>query len=127
MNLVDSSGWIEFFVDGPNARTFEGPISRTETLLVPTIALHEVYKYVLRERNRESALQVVANMRQGKVVDLNETIAIEAAELGATHGLPLADSIIYATAAAFEATLWTQDSDFEGLEGVKYQPKRGAF
>jgi len=126
VNLVDSSGWIEFFVDGPNARTFEDPINRIDELLVPTIALHEVYRYVLRERNRESALQVVANMRQGIVVTLDETIAIEAAELGATHRLPVADSIIYATAAAFEATLWTQDSDFDGLEGVRYHPKTGA-
>jgi len=127
LNLVDSSGWIEFLVDGPNARSFERPINQTDSLIVPTIALHEVYKYVLRQRNRESALQVVATMRQGKVVDLNENLAIEAAELGATHGLPLADSIIYATAAAFDATLWTQDSDFEGLDGVEYQPKHGAF
>jgi predicted nucleic acid-binding protein len=126
LNLVDSSGWIEFFVDGPNARSFEGPINRTGDLLVPTIALHEVYKYVLRERNRESALQVVANMRQGKVIDLTETLAIEAAELGATHGLPLADSIIYATAFAHDATLWTQDSHFEGLDGVEYRAKLGA-
>lgn len=126
MNLVDSSGWIEFFVDGPNASWFEGPINETESLIVPTIALLEVYKYVLRARDREGALQVVANMRQGRVVELDEGIAIEAAELGAMHRLPLADSIIYATAARFEATLWTQDSDFEGLEGVEYRPRRNA-
>jgi predicted nucleic acid-binding protein len=94
---------------------------------VPTVVLLEVYRYVVRARNREGALQVVANMRQGSVVELDAGIAIEAAELGAMHGLPLADSIIYATAARFEATLWTQDSDFEGLEGVEYRPKRKAF
>lgn len=126
MNLVDSSGWIEFFVDGPNADWFERPVNDTEALIVPTVALLEVYKYVVRVRNREGALQVVANMRQGSVVELDEGIAIEAAELGAMHGLPLADSIIYATAARFEATVWTQDSDFEGLEGVEYRPKRSA-
>jgi toxin FitB len=127
LNLVDSSGWIEFFVDGPNADWFEGPIHETELLIVPTIALLEVYKYVVRARNREGALQVVANMRQGSVVELDQGLAIEAAELGAMHGLPLADSIIYATAAQFEATVWTQDSDFEGLEGVEYRPKRSAL
>lgn len=127
MNLVDSSGWIEFFVDGPNAGWFERPIRAIESLVVPTVSLLEVYKYVLRVRNREGALQVVANMRQGRVVELDEFIAIEAGELGAMHGLPLADSIIYATAARFDATLWTQDSDFEGLEGVEYRPKRSAF
>jgi predicted nucleic acid-binding protein len=123
LNLVDSSGWIEFFVDGPNAGWFARPINETRSLIVPTISLLEVYKYVVRARDREGALQVVANMRQGNVVELDEGLAIEAADLGATHGLLLADSIIYATAAAFEATLWTQDSDFEGLAGVEYRPK----
>lgn len=127
MNLVDSSGWIEFFVDGPNAGWFERPINETESLIVPTIALLEVYKYVVRARDREGALQVVASVRQGRVVELDEGLAIEAAELGAMHGLPLADSIIYATAARFEATLWTQDADFEGLEGVEYRPKGRAL
>jgi predicted nucleic acid-binding protein len=127
LNVVDSSGWIEFFVDGPNAAFFADPIRDVDSLVVPTVSLLEVYRHVLRQRGREQALQVVAAMHEGRVVDLDESLAIEAAELGATSGLPLADSIIYATTAAHEATLWTQDSHFEGLEGVEYRPKRRAL
>lgn len=123
MNVVDSSGWIEFFVDGPNAAFFADPLRNVDSLIVPTVSLLEVYRYVLRQRGREQALQVVAAMHEGRVVDLDESLAIEAAELGATNDLPLADSIIYATTAAHEATLWTQDAHFEGLEGVEYRPK----
>ena len=126
MNVVDSSGWIEFFVDGPNAAFFAEPINDAGSLMVPTVSVLEVYRYVLRRRGRQSALDVAAAMHQGRVIDLDETLAIEAAELGATHSLPLADSIIYATAAASEAQLWTQDSHFEGLQGVRYVAKRGA-
>ena len=126
MNVVDSSAWIEFFVDGPNARVFGRPIRDTSALLVPSVTILEVYRFVLRERNREQALQAAATMRQGTVVDLDEDLAVEAAELGASHGLPLADSIVYATAVAREATLWTQDADFEGLDGVEYRAKGGA-
>ena len=123
MNIVDSSGWIEFFVDGPNAGLFEEPIRGLETLLVPSVTMLEVYRYILRHRGRTEALEAVAAMGQGRVVDLDEGLAIEAAELGASLRLPLADSIIYASAVANGATLWTQDADFEGLEGVEYRPK----
>jgi len=126
MNVVDSSAWIEFFVDGRNARIFSKPVRDTSTLVVPSVTILEVYRYVLRQRNREQALQVVATMRQGTVVDLDESLAIEAAELGASRGLPLADSIIYATTLAHDATLWTQDAHFEGLDHVEYREKRGA-
>ncbi|MSR21468.1 MAG: type II toxin-antitoxin system VapC family toxin [Gemmatimonadetes bacterium] len=127
MNVVDSSAWIEFFVDGPNARVFERPIRDTEALLVPSVVVLEVYRHVLRQRGREQALVAAATMRQGQPIELDEALAIEAAELGATHGLPLADSIIYASAALHSATLWTQDADFEGLDGVQYHPKSGAL
>ena len=126
MNVVDSSAWIEYFVDGPNARVFSKPVRDTANLVVPSVTILEVYRYVLRERNREQALQAVATMRQGKVADLDEGLAIEAAELGASQGLPLADSIIYATTLAHDATLWTQDAHFEGLDHVEYREKRGA-
>lgn len=126
MNVVDSSAWIEFFVDGPNARVFGRPVKETSTLAVPSVTILEVYRYVLRHRNREQALQAAATMRQGNVVDLDEGLAIEAAELGASLGLPLADSIIYATTLGHEATLWTQDAHFEGLDHVEYRAKRGA-
>ena len=124
MNVVDSSGWVEFFTDGPNAKYFSKPIADIESLLVPSVILLEVYRYVLRNAGREAALQAAAAMRQGTVVDLDADLAIEAAELGASHGLPLADSIVYASTLANEARLWTQDSDFEGLDSVEYRPKR---
>ena len=127
MNVVDSSAWIEFFVDGPNARFFEKPIRDSVGLLVPSIVVFEVYRHVLKLRGREPALVAAATMRQGQPVALDDTLAIEAAELSATHGLPLADSIIYASAVLHSATLWTQDAHFEGLEGVEYHPKRGAL
>ena len=127
MNVVDSSAWIEFFVDGPNARYFAKAVGDVESLLVPSVVILEVYRYILRQRGRQAALEAAASMRQGTVVDLDEGLAIEAAELGASHQLPLADSIIYASAVANEATLWTQDADFEGLEGVRYRSKRGAL
>jgi toxin FitB len=123
LNVVDSSGWIEYFVDGPNARFFAKPIKDVDALLVPSVIILEVYRFILRQRGRAQALQVVASMRQGAVLDLTEGLAIEAAELGATNTLPLADSIIYASTLANDAKLWTQDSDFEGLESVEYRPK----
>ena len=127
MNVVDSSGWIEYYVSGPNAGFFEGPLLDVENLLVPSISILEVYRYVLRKRGRQDALAVAASMRQGRVLALDEGLAIEAAEIGASHALPLADSIIYASAQSHDATLWTQDADFEGLEGVEFKPKRGAL
>ncbi|MCH7532745.1 MAG: type II toxin-antitoxin system VapC family toxin [Gemmatimonadetes bacterium] len=123
MNVVDSSGWIEYFVGGPNAGFFEQPLHEIESLLVPSVTVLEVYRYVLRERGRGDALTVAAAMRQGRVIDLDQGLAIEAADLGANHGLPLADSIIYASALVYDATLWTQDADFEGLDQVEYRAK----
>lgn len=127
MNVVDSSGWIEFLVGGPNADFFETPLNAEDELLVPSVIVLEVYRYVLRKEGREKALSVAATMHQGRVIDLDTGLAIEAAELGASHGLPLEDSIIYASALSYEATLWTQDADFDGLDHVEYRPRRGAF
>jgi len=127
VNVVDSSGWIEFFVGGPNATFFERSLHAVDELLVPSITILEVYRYVLRKRGRDEALAVAAAMRQGRVIDLTEGLAIEAAEVGASYGLPLADSIIYASALAHDATLWTQDVDFEGLDQVEYRSRGGAL
>jgi len=127
VNVVDSSGWIEYLVEGPNAAFFEEPLQDVEHLLVPSISILEVYRYVLKERGRQDALAVAASMRQGHVVDLDEGLAIEAAEVGASRALPLADCVIYASAQAHQARLWTQDADFQGLEGVEYRPKRRAL
>lgn len=126
MNVVDSSGWIEFALDGPNADAFQAPLADVDHLIVPAISIFEVYRFVFRERGRQLALTLAASMRQGRVVDLDAGLAVEAADLAATLGLPMADSIIYAVAQMHRATLWTQDADFRELEGVRFIPAGSA-
>ena len=123
MNVVDSSAWLEYFADGPNAEVFADAIETTRELIVPTISLYEVFKRVLQQRGEAAALQAAALMQQGELVELTGPLALSAASLGNQHGLPLADSIIYATARAHQADLWTQDADFDGLPAVHYIPK----
>lgn len=125
MNVVDSSGWLEYFIDGENADFFAPVIERLEEVLVPTISLFEVFKRVLLERNKNDALEAVALMKGGQVVELDDSLALFAAELSYTLRLPMADSIILATARAYNAVLWTQDAHFKGLEGVRYIERRG--
>jgi len=122
MILVDSSGWLEYFADGPNAAAFERVLINTEKLLVPTLCLYEVFKVVLRERGEDEALQAVALMRQGEVVDLTAEIALLGARTSLDFQIPLADSIILATARLHGAIIWTQDADFKDVRGVKYIP-----
>ena len=126
MNVVDSSGWIEYFTEGPNAGFFAGAIEKIEELLVPARSIYEVFKWVSRERGETQALKAIAHMQLGEVIDLDSKLAIFSARLSLQAKLPMADSIVYATARAHEATLWTQDDDFEGLEGVKYIAKKKA-
>ena len=123
MNVVDSSGWLEYFADGPNADFFATGIETVPELVVPSISIYEVFKRVLQQRGEGDALQAVAVMQQGLVVDLDAFLALQAARVSADSGLPLADSVILATARAHDATLWTQDSDFAGMEGVRYVEK----
>jgi predicted nucleic acid-binding protein len=123
MNLVDSSGWLEYFADGPRAEAFSAPLKDTDNLVVPTICIYEVFKVVLRERGEEEALQALALMQQGTVVELTPEIAIVAAKTSLDHKIPMADSIVLATARAFEAIIWTKDADFRGIRGVKYFAK----
>jgi toxin FitB len=120
VNIVDSSGWLEFFTDGPNADCFAEPLQNSGQLLVPSVIIYEVFKVVLRERGENAALQAEALLRQGTVVNLTEDIALRAARLSIDHKLPMADSIILATARAHEAVIWTQDDDFKGVDGVRY-------
>jgi toxin FitB len=124
MNIIDSSGWLEYFADGPNASFFSRPLQKTGDLVVPTITIYEVFKAVLRQRNESDALQTVALMQQGSVVDLTTSISILAAKISIEQRLPMADSIILATAHAYGATLWTQDSDFKDIDGVQYIAKK---
>lgn len=123
MNIVDSSAWLEYFSDGPNAKAFANAIEDLDHLLVPSICLLEVFKKILTQKGETEALDKIAQMHQGRIVDLDSSIAINAAKLGSSLGLPLADSVILATARIHQATLWTQDSDFQGIDKVKYFPK----
>ena len=123
MNVVDSSGWLEYFADGPNADFFAAAIEDVSQLMVPTINLYEVFKRVLQQRDESDALEAVAAMQQGQVVDLDAVVALSAAKVSATFKLPMADSIMLTTARMHDATLWTQDADLKGLEGVQYKEK----
>ena len=120
MNVVDSSGWLEFFADAPNAGFFAQPLSDPGALIVPTISMYEVFKRVLQQRDEGAAPEAIALMEQGRVVDLDSALSMAAARLSVDLRLPMADSIILATAKVHDAVLWTQDADFEGIEGVRY-------
>ncbi|MFH1028989.1 MAG: type II toxin-antitoxin system VapC family toxin [Pseudomonadota bacterium] len=126
MNVVDSSGWLEYFADGPNADFFAPSIENTVELVVPSISVYEVFKRIMQQRNEHEALQAVAVMAQGRVVDLDMPLALNAAKLSADLQLPLADSIILAVARAYDASLWTQDIDFENVDGVRYIQRKDA-
>ncbi|MBW1785515.1 MAG: type II toxin-antitoxin system VapC family toxin [Deltaproteobacteria bacterium] len=124
MNIVDSSGWLAYFADEPNAGRFQAPLKDTASLIVPSVTIYEVFKVVLRESNENHAIHAVAAMQKGEVVDLTSNLAVFASKLSLEHRLPMADSIILATAKEYNALIWTQDSDFEHISGVKYFPKK---
>lgn len=125
-SVVDSSGWIEYFTNSPNADVFAPAIEDPGRLVVPSLSLLEVFKWVLRMRGEDAALKAAALMQQSQVIALDAALALRAAQLGLAHRLPLADSVIYATAQAHDAILWTQDADFEGLSDVRYTAKQSA-
>ena len=124
MNVVDSSGWLEYLSDGVNADFFAPPIEDEENLVTPTICIYEVFKRVLGELGEERALDAVGTLLRGNVVELSQQEAIEAARLSVQYKLAMADSIILATARTFQATLWTQDAHFKEIEGVRYIEKK---
>jgi predicted nucleic acid-binding protein len=124
MNLVDSSGWLEFFADGPNTSFFSTPLGNVDELVVPTISIYEVFKTVLRQRDESAGLQAVALMKQGQIIDLTTDISMKAAKLSLEHKIPMADSIILATGRLYQATVWTQDVDFKGLKDVQFIRKK---
>ena len=124
MNVVDSSAWLEYFIDGPNADFFSSPIEDVKNLVVPTIALYEVFKKVLGEKDEAEAFKAIAQMKQGHVVDLDEDTALSAARISIENRIPMADSIILATAKFHKATLWTQDEHFKEMTGVKFRQKK---
>ena len=124
MNLVDSCGWLEYFADTPNADFYAPAIEDVQNLVVPTICILEVFKRVLQQRNEDAALQAIALMHQGLIADLTSNIALDAAKVGTQFKLPLADSVILATARTHAAVIWTQDESFKGIKGVRYIEKR---
>lgn len=123
MNVVDSSGWLEYFANGANASFFAPSIEDVSSLVVPVISIYEVFKRVLQQRGEADALQALVFMQQGKVIDLDATLAIEAARLLSLEQLPMADSIILATARLHRAILWTQDVDLARFPDVRYIQK----
>ncbi len=124
MNIVDSSGWLEYFADGENASFFAPAIEDTAHLIVPTICLYEVFKRLTAQRGESIALVHIGDMHQGQIAELTASIALQAAKISTELKIAMADSVILATARAYHATLWTQDADFEGVEGVKYIAKQ---
>ncbi len=124
MNVVDSSGWLEYFADADNASFFAPAIEDTDHLIVPVICVYEVFKRLLALRSENDALVSVGDMHQGQIADLTAPIALQAAKLSTELNIAMADSIILATARTFDATLWTQDADFKGIPGVKYVSKK---
>lgn len=120
MNVIDSSAWLEYFAEAPNAGFFAPAIESIAELVVPSITVYEVFKRVLQQRGEDDALQAVAVMAQGRLVELDMALALSAARVSCDLRLPMADSVILATARRFEAVLWTQDSDLQGIDGVAY-------
>ena len=123
MNVVDSSGWLEYFADGANADFFAPAIEKTDELVVPSVSIFEVFKRMRQQKDDEAALQAVAAMMQGQLVELDAALALNAAKLSGDLHIPMADSMILATAKAFDAELWTQDADLKGIEKVNYIEK----
>lgn len=120
MNVVDSSGWLEYFTGTNRANLYAEAIEKTESLLVPSLSLFEIFKKVYKEKGEDLALKVVAHKQLGKVIQLDSNIAVYAAKLSVDKSIPIADSIMFVTAKLHKATLWTQDNDFRGLSGVKF-------
>jgi predicted nucleic acid-binding protein len=124
VNLVDTSAWIEYFFGGANAGYFSDPIEDAADLIVPVICLYEVFKKVCGTADEARALQAIAQMKHGRVVDLTEDVALSGALISLKYALPMADSLIYATARAHRAVLWTQDDHLSGLPDVRYRKTR---
>lgn len=123
MNVVDSCGWLEYFSDGQNAYFFAPAIEDTTSLIVPAISMFEVFKRILQQRTENDALRAIALMQQGRVIVLDDSLALSAAKLSFDLKLPMADSLILATSRAYAAVLWTQDEDFARIQGVQYIQK----
>lgn len=123
MKLVDSSGWIEFFMDGPLAQAYAAHLKNLAEVVTPSVILYEVYKTVKRQRSEEEALAAVAQIGKTQVIPLDDQVALMAADASLAHHLAMADAVVYATAIRSGATLITSDSDLAPLPGVIYLRK----
>ncbi len=124
MNVVDSSGWLEYFADGENADFFAPVIEDTENLIVPVVIIYEVFKRILTVQGIDIAELRIADLLKGQQVDFTTPLALSAAQLSVECKLPVADSFILATAHAYDAVFWTQDEHFRDIPGVKYVAKK---
>lgn len=124
MNVVDSSGWLEYFADDENAGFFAPAIEDTKRLIVPVICIYEVFKRILQQSGLSESQAHISDMHEGEIIDMDTSVAMSAAKLSVELKLPMADSIILAVARANNATLWTQDEHFRDLEGVKFIAKK---
>ena len=127
MNVVDSSGWIEYFIDTAQAENFANAIEQTALLIVPTLSFFEVHRFLSRNTDSQRRCECLEVMRRGTLIELTAARAIAASESAQQHRLAMADAIMYSIAREFNATFWTQDADYEGLPGVNYHPKPPAF
>lgn len=123
MNVVDSSGWLEYLTAGRNAEFFKPALEDKEHLIVPVICLYEVFKLTLLHKGEEDALHIAGLMSTGLSVEVNREIALSAAQISVEYKIPMADSLILSAARLFEATLWTQDEHFKEIPGVRYISK----
>jgi predicted nucleic acid-binding protein len=123
MNVVDSSAWLEYFAGSVYAERFQKAIENTPRLIVPVITIYEVFKKIIFQRDENSALIAIAHMQQGRVVDVDSAIALNAAKLSIEYKIPMADSLILATARKYGAVLWTQDEHFSAIDGVRFFAK----
>lgn len=123
MNVVDSSGWIEFFLAGPSGPLFKPVIEQRDKLLIPVIALYEVHKILSRKLPADMVVSCLNVMRLGRVLDLTDRRAMAAADVAIKHRLAMADAVMYSLALEHKATFWTQDVDYQGLPGVNFFPK----
>jgi predicted nucleic acid-binding protein len=124
MNIIDSSAWLEYFAEGSNAEFFAPAIEDTKKLLVPVICIYEVFKKILLQSGVSAAQTHISDMQLGKIIEIDESLALSAAKISFDMKLPMADSLILATARANDAILWTQDEHFKDIDGVKYIEKK---
>ena len=120
MIVVDSCGWVERFAGSAHGELYGAAMQDPGEMLVPAVCLTEVFRTLAREAGESAALVGASVMRQARVIALDAELALDAARVGRALGLPLADSIIYATAQAHGAEVWTHDVHFRGLPGVRF-------